>query len=123
MTTNSRITPAHAFAVALLLAPLCGCDRNQGTAAPAAATPPAAPAPADTEMYVEAPPPLLQSEVMVASPGPGFIWVSGYWGWRAGNHAWVHGHWERPPHPHSTWVQPRWEHRGRGYVFIRGYWH
>jgi len=59
---------------------------------------------------------------MVASPGPDFVWVGGYWGWSGGRHSWMAGHWERPPHVRAEWVQPRWEHRGRGYVFVRGFW-
>jgi hypothetical protein len=115
---------------ALLVALMTGCNRSE-TAAPApvasapapAAAAAAAPAPAPAEeMYVESEPPPPPNEVVVASPGPGFVWVGGYWGWNAGRRAWVGGRWERPPHEHATWVQPRWDHRGRGYVFVKGYW-
>ena len=116
----------------LLLIALAGCDRSPTAAAPVAATPAAAPAPvaatsapvatADAEYYVEAPPPALQAEVRIASPGPGYTWVGGYWGVRDRRHDWVPGHWERPPEQRREWVEPRWERRGRGYVFVKGYW-
>lgn len=75
-----------------------------------------------TEVIVEEPPPAPVREVIVASPGPGYVWISGYWGWSAGRRVWVGGHWERPPRRHAVWIAPRWEHRGHGYVYIRGYW-
>jgi hypothetical protein len=114
----------------LLLGLLAGCNRQTDTsavaAAPApAAAPAAAPAPAPVatdEMYVDSEPPPPQTEVVVASPGPDYVWIGGYWGFNSGRREWVRGRWERPPHAHATWVQPRWEHRGHGYVFVRGTW-
>lgn len=80
------------------------------------------PPPAPNEVIVtEAPPPPV-TETVVVSPGHGYIWVAGYWGWEHGRRIWVPGHWELPPRGHHTWVEPRWERRGHGYVFIRGYW-
>lgn len=87
---------------------------------PATVVVPATPAP--TEIVVqEAPPPVYQDEI-IERPGPGYVWIGGYWGWEHGRREWVRGHWELPPRGHRTWVEPRWEHRERGYVFIRGYW-
>ena len=86
---------------------------------------PTTPAPAvsgQTEIIVEDAPPPPVHEVIVASPGHGYVWVDGYWGWIGGRREWVRGHWERPPHRHAVWVSPRWEHRGHGYVYIGGYW-
>ena len=82
---------------------------------------PAAPV-ATYEVTVAEPPPPPVQEVVVASPGPGYVWIEGYWGWEHGRRQWYRGHWERPPHGYVTWVAPRWEHRGRDYVFVRGYW-
>ena len=113
----------------LVLAMLAGCNRTE----PAVQLAIAAPAPAPvvvvvqrptlpSEYYVEAEPPPLQREVMVPSPGPGFIYVRGYWGVNGRTHAWVPGRWERPPHERAQWVEPRWERRDRGYILIQGSW-
>lgn len=110
----------------LLLGLLAGCNRSQtetpvSAAAPAAVAPVPAPAPTE-EMYVESEPPPPETEVVVASPGPDYIWVGGYWGFNAGARVWIRGRWERPPHAHAVWVAPRWERRGHGYVLVRGFW-
>jgi hypothetical protein len=83
---------------------------------------PPPPPPATAEIVVtEAPPPPMR-ETIVSTPGPGYIWIAGYWGWEHGRRVWVSGHWEVPPHGHHTWVEARWERRGHDYVFVRGYW-
>jgi hypothetical protein len=74
--------------------------------------------------FVAQPPPPPRREVVLERERPSrdHVWINGYWVWREGRHAWVAGHWERPPHPHAVWVEPRWEHRREGYVFIAGSW-
>ena len=39
------------------------------------------------------PPPVTQTEVAVASPGVGYIWVGGEWVWSGGTWVWVGGRW------------------------------
>jgi hypothetical protein len=68
------------------------------------------------------PPPPPQTEVIVASPGPDYVWIGGYWGWSWGHYVWIGDHWDRPAHAHAVWVEPRWEHRGNRYVMTHGYW-
>lgn len=75
-----------------------------------------------SEIIVEEAPPPPVREVIVASPGRGYVWVGGYWGWEHGRREWVHGYWARPPHRHAVWIAPRWESRGHGYVYVRGFW-
>jgi uncharacterized protein YcfJ len=70
----------------------------------------------------EDPPPPIVERVYV-SPGPDYVWVSGYWGWYGGRWAWSSGRWCRPPYGHSVWVAPRCERRGGTSVWISGYWH
>src|SRR6185312_14069874 len=67
----------------------------------------AAPVLADVSVHVDlgAPPP-PRHEVIVASPGPDYVWVNGYWGGEPGHYSWVGGHWDRPPHRGSVWVSP-----------------
>lgn len=126
MNTRLILKSPRIIGPLLVFALFAGCDRSQsnasGTAVPASATTDPT---TGVDMYAADPPPLAQSEVMVESPGPDYVWVAGYWAWRPGDtpHTWVKGHWERPPHPHATWVQPRWERHGKGYLFIRGSWH
>lgn len=126
MNTRTLQNPRRVLGLLLLaLGLLAGCDRSQdngSSSAPAAATTdPTTSAP----MYADDPPPLAQSEVMVESPGPDYVWVGGYWAWRPGPtpHTWVKGHWEIPPRPHAKWEQPRWDKHGKGYIFVRGSWH
>ena len=66
-------------------------------------------------------PPPLREEVIVRGPGPGYIWIGGYWGWSGGRYAWNSGNWTRAK-PGKSWVQHRWEQKGRNWVFQRGYW-
>lgn len=71
--------------------------------------------------YPTVPPPALRAEVILASPGPGFIWIRGYWGWRARGFYWVPGHWGRALRGRA-WIDGRWEQRGRQWVWIKGHW-
>ncbi len=66
-------------------------------------------------------PPGLRAEVMVGRPGPGYVWISGYWGWGSGRYHWVPGHWVRERRGHS-WVDGRWEPQGRRWVWRKGHW-
>ena len=73
-------------------------------------------------IVVREPPPPRREVVPARPPGPGMIWISGYWAWHGDRHMWIGGHFERPPRAHATWVEPRWERRGGGYIFIEGTW-
>lgn len=87
------------------------------------ATPVRAYEPAGREVVIVREPPPPRREVIPARPpGPGMIWVSGYWAWHGDRHMWIGGHYERPPRARAVWVEPRWERRGGGYVFIEGSW-
>jgi hypothetical protein len=66
-------------------------------------------------------PPPLRQEVMVGRPGPGYIWIGGYWGWSGGRYSWNSGSWTKAK-PGKSWVPHRWEQNGRNWVFRRGYW-
>jgi hypothetical protein len=73
---------------------------------------------------IEAPPPAPRQEVIVGvSPGPGFVWIGGYWDGAPGHYAWVGGHWDRPPHEHSQWFAPHWDKDRDGhYHQTKGEW-
>ncbi len=69
-------------------------------------------------------PPAFRAEVGIAAPGPGYVWVPGYWDWveARADYVWIEGRWALPPHPRAIWVAPRYEHRRGGYYYHRGYW-
>ena len=74
-----------------------------------------------SQPLVSTAPPAAPPQTMLAAPGPGYVWIPGYWSW-SGNWRWVGGRWVIPPYPQSTWVSGYWVHRPQGYVWIRGYW-
>jgi hypothetical protein len=72
--------------------------------------------------YASGPPPPVRVETRFGAPGPGMVWIDGYWGWNNRNYAWVPGRWVRPPRVRAVWVAPRWEQRKGRYVFRNGRW-
>ena len=64
---------------------------------------------------VEAGPPPIPREVIVASPGPGFIWLGGFWDGAPGHYQWTRGHWERPPQGRTHWNAPHWDRDRNGH--------
>ncbi len=74
------------------------------------------------EVVVNEPPPAPVEETVIAAPGPGFIWIGGFWGWNGGHWHWERGHWARPPHHGAVWVAPHYYHRGGRHVWVHGGW-
>ncbi len=73
-------------------------------------------------VYVRvAPPPPIVERVVVA-PGPGYIWVPGYYVWTSARYVWRPGAWVVPPRPRAVWVAPHWRHERRGWYFVEGHW-
>ena len=64
-------------------------------------------------------PPQPYAEVIPVIPFAGAIWLSGYWGWSGGRHAWVGGRWDRP-RPGYGWAPHRWVPGGGGQWHLRG---
>jgi len=67
-------------------------------------------------------PPPLRVDARVAAPGPGYVWVSGYWDWGGGDWAWVPGTWVREPLPRARWEAPRYRQRHGHWYYTRGHW-
>jgi len=68
-------------------------------------------------------PPGFRTEVALGNaPGPGYVWVPGYYDWAGDNYTWIQGSWILPPRPHASWVAPRYEHRRGGWYYRRGHW-
>ena len=80
------------------------------------------PPPPGDIVYVPTGPPPLRSEVIVSSPGPGFVWVPGYWNWGGSDYVWVTGTWQRPPRDGAVWRAPAWRHSTRGWYSEHGGW-
>ena len=72
--------------------------------------------------YAPVAPPPPRVERYGVAPGAGYVWASGYWGWRGGAYAWVPGRWDRPPRARAVWAPGYWEHRGGRYRFHDGRW-
>ena len=87
-----------------------------GTASDATAIPSGSP-----PLVVDAAPPPPAADVVVAAPGPDYVWVSGEWGWD-GRGVWVAGHWAYPPSPHGVWVSGVWVRGPHGWYRTPGYW-
>lgn len=78
--------------------------------------------PAPGVVYVREGPPPARVEVIPAAPGVGFVWIRGFWGYRAGAYAWVPGRWERPVEGRREWVPERWVHDRNGWYLVEGHW-
>ncbi|HUJ48837.1 MAG TPA: hypothetical protein VLW25_01515 [Bryobacteraceae bacterium] len=71
---------------------------------------------------VPAPPPPRVVGAVGYAPGPGFVWVDGFWDLRGSNWVWMNGRWARPPRGRTAWVADRWERHGEHWRYNRGHW-
>ncbi len=74
-----------------------------------------------TTVVYQAPPPEPVETVVVASPGPDYIWIGGEWVWN-GRWVWVGGHWGYPPYPHAVWIHGSWSRGPYGWRGAPGHW-
>ncbi|MFO1328592.1 MAG: hypothetical protein U1F56_14640 [Rubrivivax sp.] len=70
---------------------------------------------------VDAAPPPAPYEAQPVAPGPGYVWIGGYWGWNLGRHVWIGGRWALPPAGYG-WVPGYWGRHGQGWRWHGGYW-
>ena len=61
------------------------------------------PASAQIGVYIGTPPPPLRYEQRGPIPGPGYVWIEGYWAPDGHHYRWAAGHWERPPYEGAYW--------------------
>jgi hypothetical protein len=73
-------------------------------------------------VIVAEPPPPPTTEVITVSPGPEYVWIQGYWGWRGNRWVWERGHWERPPRAHAVWVPGHYYVRDNHHHWVPGHW-
>ena len=64
------------------------------------------------------PPPLRVMRSRPSNPGPGYLWIDGYWYPANNRYAWHNGYWTRPPYQGAVWSGPRYD----GQQFFDGYW-
>ena len=56
-------------------------------------------------------------------PGPGYLWIPGYWAWAdPDGYYWVPGYWEEPPTVGLLWTPGYWGWRDGYYAWNEGYW-
>jgi len=67
---------------------------------------------------IGAPPPPRVIRTHPRSPGPGYVWIDGYWFAEGRRYKWHDGYWTRPPYEGARWIGPRYENR----QFFAGYW-
>lgn len=67
-------------------------------------------------------PPLLPVYEQPPIPGPGYIWVPGYWAWGPEGYYWVPGTWVLAPEPGVLWTPGYWGWSAGLYYWHPGYW-
>ena len=79
---------------------------------------------ADVAFIASIAPPPLPAYSQPAIPGPGYMWIPGYWGWNGAGYYWVPGYWALPPAAGLLWTPGywAWSDTDHDYVFHSGYW-
>ncbi len=77
---------------------------------------------ASGRVYIRTGPPPVRAEVVAVSPGPGYVWVPGYYAYERGAYVWVAGRYMRPPRARARWVPGHWQRDRRGWYFVEGHW-
>jgi hypothetical protein len=83
---------------------------------------PPPPRPRMAVVYAVRQPPAERVEIVPASPGPQYVWVKGFWGWRRNDYVWTAGHWVVPERGYREWVPGKWDRDRNGWLFIEGHW-
>ncbi|HWX56773.1 MAG TPA: YXWGXW repeat-containing protein [Verrucomicrobiae bacterium] len=82
----------------------------------------AMPASAQVGIFVKIGPPAVRYEAPPPSPGPGFVWMEGYWAPQGRRYVWVSGRWERAPYEGAYWTHPHYDHYPEGWRMHEGHW-
>ena len=67
-------------------------------------------------------PPALPVYEQPICPGPGFLWVPGYWAYGPDGYFWVPGTWVEPPQVGLLWTPGYWAWENDSYFWHAGYW-
>ena len=71
---------------------------------------------------IRTPPPPLPYYDQPICPGPGYLWVPGYWAYSSDGYYWVPGIWEVAPQAGWLWTPGFWGWSGGAYIWHGGYW-
>jgi hypothetical protein len=110
---NSRI-PMKRIATALIVTALL--------AGSLLAVPIQASAGVAVDISVDIAPPALPYYPQPLSPGDGYIWTPGYWGYDPDGYYWVPGTWVMAPAVGLLWTPGYWDWSGSAYLWHGGYW-
>jgi hypothetical protein len=80
------------------------------------------PASAQLSVYIGTPPPPLRYEEPGPVPGPGYVWIDGYWTPDGNHYRWVRGRWDHAPYAGAYWSHPHYDHYDRGWRYHEGHW-
>jgi hypothetical protein len=75
-----------------------------------------------TDVPAIPPRPTNYNVVTTASPGPGYVYVEGYYNWNGSRYDWVPSGWVRTPAPTAVWQPAHWQRAEGGYVWVGGAW-
>jgi len=67
-------------------------------------------------------PPALPVYAQPICPGPGYIWIPGYWAYGPVGYYWVPGTWVIAPYVGALWTPGYWGWASGAYVWHAGYW-
>ncbi len=73
-------------------------------------------------VVVRTPPPPLPYYEQPFCPGPGCLWVPGYWAYGPDGYFWVPGIWETAPAAGLLWTPGYWGWADGAYAWHSGYW-
>jgi hypothetical protein len=116
------------IAVGIAGAVLAGCQESRIAATPREGSITAQEGPLDFTygqpdyIDISEAPPVHLVDALTAQPGPGYVWIDGYWNWGAQGYEWVYGHWQIPPSVNHTWTPPNYEKHGDGVRYNLGRW-
>jgi hypothetical protein len=80
------------------------------------------PSSAQVSVYIGSAPPPLRYEERGPLPGPGYVWIEGYWSPNGRHYQWVQGRWDRPPYEGAYWSHPHYDHYKEGWQLHEGHW-
>ncbi len=72
--------------------------------------------------WADASPPAPYMEEAGAAPGPGYVWVNGYWYWSGAQWQWMRGYWAPVPAVGYAWQPSGWIQVSGRYRFVPGRW-
>ena len=103
-----RITKRAVLAGAMLFTAACAGMELEGMSA--------------SFVFVDRDPPPPRREVIVAAPGPGYVWVQGHWAWVSNDYVWQPGVWVVVQPGRRHWEPGHWRHDRRGWYWVDGHW-